>query len=122
MRRAGEALRRARDAETIWASVRQVARELGATGVSLRLVDDDGETRSFAVRVAANDPRLYVARYSILAERHSDDVIELSWTDGRKKIDRDTEIAVELLCDHVSAATERIRPALVPLRKLANSR
>jgi UDP-GlcNAc:undecaprenyl-phosphate GlcNAc-1-phosphate transferase len=122
VRRAGESLRRAGDAEAIWASVRKVARELGATGVSLRLVDDDGETRSFAVRVAANDPRLYVARYSILAERHSDDVIELAWTDGRKKIDRDTEIAVELLCDHVSAAAERIKPALAPLRKLANTR
>jgi UDP-GlcNAc:undecaprenyl-phosphate GlcNAc-1-phosphate transferase len=122
VRRAGEALRRARDAEAIWVSVRRVARELGATGVSLRLVDDDGETRSFAVGVAANDPRLYVARYSILAERHSDDVIELAWTDGRKKIDRDTEIAVELLCDHVSAAAERIKPVLAPLRKLANTR
>ncbi len=99
-----------------------MASALGAAGVGLELVDEDGETRSFRVPVAANDPGLHVARYSVLGERHSDDVIELAWTDGRTQIDRDTEIAIELLCDHVSAATERIKPAFAQLRRLANIR
>jgi UDP-GlcNAc:undecaprenyl-phosphate GlcNAc-1-phosphate transferase len=120
VRRAGEALRRAKDPEGIWACVRGVAPDLGAAGVSLRLVDDDGETRTFSLPVAANASRAFVTPYSVLAERHSDDVIEFAWTDGREKIDRDTEIAIELLCDHVSGASARLEPAFAPLRKAAN--
>lgn len=34
--------------------------------------------------------------------------LERGFDDGRTTIDRDTEIAVELLCDHVALALERV--------------
>ena len=47
------------------------------------------------------------ARFSLLGERPDDGRLELGFTDGRRTVDRDTEIAVELLCEHVHAAVER---------------
>jgi hypothetical protein len=40
--------------------------------------------------------------------RPDDGRIELGFTDGRRTVDRDTEIAIELLCEHVHAAVERM--------------
>jgi UDP-GlcNAc:undecaprenyl-phosphate GlcNAc-1-phosphate transferase len=48
------------------------------------------------------------ARFSLLGERPDDGRLELGFTDGRRTVDRDTEIAVELLCEHVYAAVQRI--------------
>ena len=48
------------------------------------------------------------ARFSLLGERPDEGRIELGFSDGRRTVDRDTEIAVELLCEHVHAAVERI--------------
>ena len=44
-------------------------------------------------------------------ERPDDGRIELGFTDGRRTVDRDTEIAIELLCEHIHAAVERIAAA-----------
>jgi hypothetical protein len=35
-------------------------------------------------------------------------VLELGGADGRRTVDRDTEIAVEELCDHLSQAVARL--------------
>src|SRR5512139_706971 len=53
-------------------------------------------------------PEILRARFSLLGERPDDGRIELGFVDGRRTVDRDTEIAVELLCEHVHAAIERI--------------
>jgi hypothetical protein len=47
-------------------------------------------------------------RFSLLGERPDDGRLELGFHDGRTTIDRDTEIAIEMLCEHVHAASERI--------------
>ena len=44
----------------------------------------------------------------LAVERPGDDHIELGWTDGRLQVDRGTEVAIELLCDHLVVALERI--------------
>jgi hypothetical protein len=48
------------------------------------------------------------ARFSLPGERPDEGSIELGFDDGRRTVDRDTEIAVEPLCEHVHAAIERI--------------
>jgi hypothetical protein len=54
-------------------------------------------------------PELFRAGYSLLGERPDEGAIELGWTDGTTGLDRDTEIGVELLCEHVAAAAQRIQ-------------
>ena len=47
----------------------------------------------------------------LLDHNPDDGRIELGFTDGRRTVDRDTEIAIELLCEHIHAAVERIAAA-----------
>ena len=52
------------------------------------------------------------ARYGLIPERPGDDHLDLAWTDGRVTIHRDVEIGVELLCEHVSSALDRLEGAV----------
>ncbi|HEX9291394.1 MAG TPA: hypothetical protein VF904_17875, partial [Anaeromyxobacteraceae bacterium] len=51
---------------------------------------------------------LFRTRHSLLGERPNAGVIEFGWNDGRISMDRDTEIAIEVLCEHVLHAVGRL--------------
>ncbi|HEU4383353.1 MAG TPA: hypothetical protein VFR85_07580 [Anaeromyxobacteraceae bacterium] len=111
VREVGEGLRRAASLEEVWAAVKRAARALGASCAALTLVDRNGVESATTVRSVGFDEAgsdLLRARYSLLGERPDDGAVELGWTDGRTSVERDTEIAVELLCEHVLAAVVRL--------------
>jgi len=110
VRKAGEQLKRAETAEAIWEVVREVAGELKASCVALVVVARNGTVRrtEFSWGFDQAPSSLLRARFSLLGERPDEGRIELGYSDGRRTVDRDTEIAVELLCEHVHAAVERI--------------
>ncbi len=136
VRRIGDALRAAKRIEDLWVALRIGARTLGATAFALHMsADVPGDPHARSEGFDEAGPDLFRARYGLLPERHGDVHLELGWADGRTGVDRDTEIAIELLCDHLSAALERIErlapaPALLPaeeqsadeLGKVANLR
>jgi UDP-GlcNAc:undecaprenyl-phosphate GlcNAc-1-phosphate transferase len=112
IRRIGDALRQARHFEDLWVALRIAARALDAAAFALHLPADaasDLEAHSEGFDEAGLD--LFRARFGLVPERHGDTHLELGWSDGRTAVDRDTEIAIELLCDHLSAAIERIERA-----------
>jgi hypothetical protein len=39
----------------------------------------------------------------------SERVLELFWSDGRREIDRDTEIAIDMLCEFMGDAFELLK-------------
>jgi UDP-GlcNAc:undecaprenyl-phosphate GlcNAc-1-phosphate transferase len=110
VRRVGEALRTARSPEELWAAVRAAAEPLGATAVGLTLGRLAGLAASgpWLEGFSEADKHTFRARYGLLIERPGDDHLELGWSDGRTSLDRGTQIAVELLCDHIAAALDRI--------------
>jgi UDP-GlcNAc:undecaprenyl-phosphate GlcNAc-1-phosphate transferase len=109
IRRVGEALRSADSIEDIWVALRQAARAVGAAAVALHLPGDaSADPGPHAEGFKDVGPELFRARYGLLPERPGDTHIELGWSDGRDTVDRDTEIAVEVLCDHVAAALDRV--------------
>ena len=111
VREVGEAMRRAGSLEEIWAGVKRAARALGARGVALTMVERRGgesATRAWSVGFDEAGSDLLRARYSLLGERPDDGAIELGWGDGRSRVERDTEIGVELLCEHVLQALQRL--------------
>jgi UDP-GlcNAc:undecaprenyl-phosphate GlcNAc-1-phosphate transferase len=110
VRKAGEQLKRAENADAIWEVVREVAGELKASCVALVVVARNGTVRrtEFSWGFDQAPSSLLRARFSLLGERPDEGGIELGYGDGRRTVDRDTEIAVELLCEHVHAAVERI--------------
>jgi len=108
IRRIGQALRSARTPEDVWEQVEDAATLLGAGCVSLsfraRGSDDRRESVAFARGLDAAGPDCLRARFILRSERPADGALELGWMDGRTTVDRDTEIAVELLCEHVTDA------------------
>ena len=56
------------------------------------------------------------ARYGLAVERPGDDHVEFGWIDGRAAVDRDTEIAIELLCELASGAVDRVERAETVIR------
>jgi UDP-GlcNAc:undecaprenyl-phosphate GlcNAc-1-phosphate transferase len=103
VRRAGQALRVARSGEDVWAAVRVAAPEMGAVAVALRLAGETWEAGFDEV-----GPDLLRVRCSLSPDRRGRDEIELGWNDGRKCVDRDVEIVLEILCDHVGTALDRM--------------
>ncbi|MBS2022742.1 MAG: hypothetical protein JST92_10050, partial [Deltaproteobacteria bacterium] len=51
----------------------------------------------------------YTARLQISGERVTG-ALALTWSDGRTNIDRDEEIACEVLCDHLATELDRLTP------------
>jgi UDP-GlcNAc:undecaprenyl-phosphate GlcNAc-1-phosphate transferase len=108
IRRIGETLRLATRTEDVWVALRIAALTFGSTAVALHLPEDAAPEGEHAEGFDEAGPELFRARYGLLPERPGDTHIELGWTDGRNTVDRDTEIAIELLCEHLSVAIDRI--------------
>lgn len=115
VRRCGELMRGARTPEELWRAVRSAAAPLGASAVSLhlgRLAAHENTGPWSSGFEEEGSAAMLRARYGLLVERPGDDHIELGWNDGRKEVDRGTEIAIELLCEHMVVALERIERTL----------
>ena len=110
VRAAGERLRRADGVDAVWEIVRETAPHLQASGAALVLVTRKATVRrtEFSWGFGEPAPGMLRARFSLLGEREDDGQLELGFSDGRDTVDRDTEISVELLCEHVYASLERI--------------
>jgi len=122
-------LRRATGAEEIWEVVREASPVFEASAVSLELrgagMSDTRSSMIFSSELRADrteDSGLVVvdettptptsqfrARFSLVGIKREEGHLELGWVDARKELDRDTEIAIELFCDYVVDAYERVR-------------
>ncbi len=110
VRRAGELLRHAEDPQGIWNVVQGAVPALQASCAALKVVARNGTVKTCEFSWGFDEAPVTVlrVRFSLLGERPDDGGLELGFTDGRRTVDRDTEIAVELLCEHVYAAVQRI--------------
>ncbi len=123
MHRVGELARNAERIDQVWVAARAAASALGAAAVAIRLPNATGEQD--AAHTEGFDmpgPKLFCVQYGLMPERPGDTYIELGWDDGRLAIDRDTEIAIELLCDHLSTALDRIHGEPSLLSRVVNLR
>jgi UDP-GlcNAc:undecaprenyl-phosphate GlcNAc-1-phosphate transferase len=110
VRSSAERLRAATSAEELFLVVRDATRALGADTVSL----------SFGEAVGAGGPVAYgcggtktreertLSRFNLLAGQPDAGTLEVGWSDGRTVVDRDSEIAIEALCEHLRSALARL--------------
>ena len=110
VRRAAMTLRSAARPEDVWQAVKGLAPAVGAPCAGLTVVCRNGDVQRTEYAHGFDDASedLFRARFSLMGERPDEGYIELGWNDGRSGIDRDTEIAVELLCEHVRETLERL--------------
>jgi len=108
IRQVGAALRTAWTPDDVWAAVQDGAAVVGASSVALRTAAITVYPIAVAEGLQALGASTLSARFSLVGERRDDEYLELSWTDGRTEVGRDTEIAVEVLCEHIAVALERV--------------
>jgi UDP-GlcNAc:undecaprenyl-phosphate GlcNAc-1-phosphate transferase len=108
VRHAVAAIRRAESPDALWAALRQGAGALGASAMALRAAALRGSEWSEGFDERSADALR--ARFGLSPGGSDQDHLELAWSDGRASVDRDTEVAVELLCGHVSVALGRLGP------------
>jgi UDP-GlcNAc:undecaprenyl-phosphate GlcNAc-1-phosphate transferase len=92
----------AAEAEGIAATLAQVGPVLEVDHVALRA---SGRSWTYG---SASRKDLRVVSYGLRPERPGADVLEIGWVGGHAVVDRDVEIAIELLCGHVRAALRRV--------------
>jgi UDP-GlcNAc:undecaprenyl-phosphate GlcNAc-1-phosphate transferase len=108
VRRAGTALRTAQTEHEILRALRLGAAAVGASAVSLKDVDRaEAALQGFGDGAQPGSEHV-IARFNLAGERPGAKHLVLTWEDGRLEVDRDTEIAVEALCQHLSVALQRI--------------
>ena len=104
-------LRGAASVSEIWDAVKPFCELVLARSLSLavRGLHQSGErvTTLFQIDSVQTGRALFVAGFGIGDEQGR---LELSWDDGRAEIDRDHEIAIEVLCDHLAEALTRLAP------------
>lgn len=102
------------------ASLQPVAEMLGARCIWVKVgshPDDHGPLLRYGPVL---DPAsVFLTRHSLLGDRQGVSGVEVGWP-GLTSVDRDTEIALELVCQQVAVALRRIQPWAVrtPVRAL----
>ena len=99
----GPRLRQAATLEEVWVVVTDAVLVFGAT--SLRI----GPSPEFNHEVEGTGSGVTDLFESRFVLPGSEATLELGWRDGRREIDRDTEIAVDLFCEHLADALGRLK-------------
>jgi UDP-GlcNAc:undecaprenyl-phosphate GlcNAc-1-phosphate transferase len=98
----GRRLRHVQNHDEAWAIVAEAAGVFGAAGVRV------GPSPAFSKGFDAPDPQAFQARFLVPGSACA---LELLWTDGRRELDRDTEIAVEIFCERLGDALDALTEA-----------
>jgi UDP-GlcNAc:undecaprenyl-phosphate GlcNAc-1-phosphate transferase len=111
----GQRLRQVRTLEETWVVLTEAGAVFGA--VSVRLGPSPAFSHEYERTTIGPDDELYESRFALAG---GSCLLELSWRDGRKVIDRDTEIAIDIFCEHLADALSRVAPAPAVASQPAN--
>jgi UDP-GlcNAc:undecaprenyl-phosphate GlcNAc-1-phosphate transferase len=114
-------LRRLRDVRTlegIWEVVSQAGAVLGASGIRVHVTDPtvrEGTPVSFSLgfEEVSGPANAFRAHFAVPGGKTSERTLELEWRDGRQEIDRDTEIAIDILCEYLGEAFGLLKSARI---------
>lgn len=112
VREVGERIQLRRGAGELWQATRLIAKEVDSAAVVLtlrvRARDGDPQHHRYADGAETIGPEGKLWTTFPVEDSFGDlGRLELCWTDGRSEVDRDHEIAVEILCDHLAHAWRR---------------
>jgi hypothetical protein len=105
----------------MWPLIIDAAKALGAVAATLRVdVPEMPETATpLTLTHAAPDQASpayapFTFTFTVPSAKAAERTLELVWFDGRTEIDRDTEIAAEVFCEHLGEALDLARAAANP--------
>ena len=108
-------LRQIKTAEEIWPIIAEAMPVFGAVGMSLKLgtgTNGDGH-KLFSSGLDGLETVSDVFRAPFVVPvpggKTAEQILEIVWRDGRREVDRDTEIAVDILCEYLGDAFETVK-------------
>jgi UDP-GlcNAc:undecaprenyl-phosphate GlcNAc-1-phosphate transferase len=114
----GRRLRQLRTPDDMWPVVIEAAGVLGAAAATWRFDLPGAAPTATPVTFSHGPPEAqggdgdaFRFRFVVPGGTLDARTLELGWIDGRKEIDRDTEIAVEIFCEHLGEALDLVRAA-----------
>jgi UDP-GlcNAc:undecaprenyl-phosphate GlcNAc-1-phosphate transferase len=117
----GRRLRQLRGPTEMWPVVVEATKVLGAVAATLRLdALEASETTPTVmlthapVETEAPATAPFSFRFTVPSARSTERTLELVWYDGRREMDRDTEIAIEIFCEHLGEALDVVRSGTSP--------
>jgi len=117
LRPLGRRLRQARATDEMWPIVVEAAGIVEAIGVRLRSeTPGAAEAEAFSHGFAADGDPPEGVRFVVPGGKGIERILELAWPDGRREVDRDTEIAIDIFCEHLGDAIEMLTSVPVGLR------
>jgi UDP-GlcNAc:undecaprenyl-phosphate/decaprenyl-phosphate GlcNAc-1-phosphate transferase len=107
----GQRLRQVRTLDEVWAILTEAGAVFGA--VTVRVGPVPAFNHQYE-QTSVGPERPFEARFMLPGTPCT---LELGWCDGRGEIDRDTEIAVEIFCEHLAEALARVpaKPSVASL-------
>jgi UDP-GlcNAc:undecaprenyl-phosphate/decaprenyl-phosphate GlcNAc-1-phosphate transferase len=113
----GRRLKQLRAVDEMWPLVIEAGKVLGATTVDLRVdllgATESASTATYSHGAAADETAAGPFRFEFIVpgSRAAERILVLGWRDGRTAIDRDTEIAAEIFCEHLGEALDIVKSA-----------
>ena len=113
----GRRLKQLRALDEMWPLVIEAGGVLGAATVDLRIdlpaAGNAASTATYSHGKTDADSQSSHFRFEFVVpgSRATDRSLGLGWTDGRTTIDRDTEIAAEIFCEHLGEALDTVTSA-----------
>ena len=108
-------LRHAKDIEEIWTTMAEAILVFGAVGMTLQLGTAEASDRPKLFSCGLDDlgtaPNVFRGQFVVPVRggKNAEQTLELFWRDGRREVDRDTEIAIDILCEYLGDAFELIK-------------
>jgi hypothetical protein len=114
----GQRLRALRSPEPIWPTVVEAAQIFGAAAVRLRIETFGAQgapiVYSQGFEVEGKDAAgLLVVKFAVPGGKVPDRTLELGWRGDLREIDRDTEVAIDVFCEHLGEAIEMAKGTAV---------
>jgi UDP-GlcNAc:undecaprenyl-phosphate GlcNAc-1-phosphate transferase len=124
----GKRAQQVRGLDQMWPIVVESSRLFGATSARLMLepvpASDAHTPTTFSHGVGDETDETFRYQFIVPGSKSPDRILELGWNDGRREIDRDTEVAMGIFCDYLAtgleaakepeAAARRRTPATAP--------
>lgn len=110
MRQLEEELRAATDVDAVWVVLKRLRTVMQAECLALDLVhqSSDSEVRKTTYEIGYDAAAALSCErtFSLVGERAHGSALRVGWADGRASVDRDSEIAMEILCDRLAVIVE----------------
>jgi UDP-GlcNAc:undecaprenyl-phosphate/decaprenyl-phosphate GlcNAc-1-phosphate transferase len=121
LRPLGRRVRQLRGPTEMWPLVVEATKALGAVAATLRVdvPEMPATTAPLTLTHAPAESEVppqapFTFRFTVPATKATERTLDLVWWDGRQELDRDTEIALEIFCEHLGEALDQARAATSP--------